>query len=129
MLAIVGAQIHTCGPRGTIEDGTVLVRDGKIAAVGVGIDVPEGAVKIDARGRVMTPGFVDAHTHMGMSWQELAGEADTNESTTVNNAHLRAIDSIDPKDIAFRDAVEGGVDLADAVAVTETGFFVLALPI
>ena len=109
MLAIVGAQIHTCGPQGTVEHGTVLVRDGKIAAVGVGIDVPDEAGRIDARGMVMTPGFIDAHTHMGMSWQELAGEADTNESTTVNNAHLRAIDSIDPKDIAFRDAVEGGV--------------------
>jgi imidazolonepropionase-like amidohydrolase len=109
MLAIVGARIHTRGPQGTVDDGTVLVRDGKIAALGVGIEVPEGAGRIDARGMVMTPGFVDAHTHMGMAWQELAGEADTNESTTVINAHLRAIDSIDPKDIAFQDAVEGGV--------------------
>ena len=56
----------------------------------------------------MTPGFVDAHTHMGMSWQELAGEADTNESTSAVNPHLRAIDSVNFHDVAFTDALEGG---------------------
>jgi imidazolonepropionase-like amidohydrolase len=109
MLAIVNAQIYTCGPRGTLDRGSVLVRDGKIAAVGNGMEVPDGAEIIDARDMIMTPGFVDAHTHMGMSWQELAGESDTNESTGVNNAHLRALDSIDPKDIAFDDALLNGV--------------------
>jgi len=108
MLAVVNARIHTCGPGRTIDGGTVLVQNGKIAAVGTGVGIPDQAETIDARGMVMTPGFVDAHTHMGMSWQELAGEADTNESTGVVNAHLRAIDSVDPKDIAFGDAVEAG---------------------
>jgi imidazolonepropionase-like amidohydrolase len=57
----------------------------------------------------ITPGFIDAHSHVGMSWQELAGDSDTNENTGIINAHLHALDSVDPKDPAFQDAVEGGV--------------------
>ena len=109
MLAIVNAQVHTCGSKGFIDRGAVLIEKGKIASVGRDVYIPDKAEVIDVKGMVVTPGFIDAHTHMGMSWQELAGEADTNESTGVVNAHLRAIDSVDPKDIAFRDAVENGV--------------------
>ena len=109
MLAIVNAEIRTCGPQGDLRGASVLIRDGKIAAVGAGIEIPAEARVIDAAGLIMTPGFVDAHTHMGMSWQELAGEADTNESTSAVNPHLRAIDSVNFHDIAFTDALEGGV--------------------
>jgi imidazolonepropionase-like amidohydrolase len=73
------------------------------------VTVPERATVVDARGMAVTPGFVDGHTHMGMGWQELAGEADTNESTGVNNAHLNALDSVDLGDVAFGDALESGV--------------------
>ena len=109
MLAITNASLRTCGPQGDIPGGTVLVRDDKILAVGQGIEIPAGTIVINARGMAVTPGFVDAHTHMGMGWQELAGEADTNESTGVNNAHLNALDSVDLGDIAFQDALDGGV--------------------
>lgn len=112
MLAIINAQIHTCGPQGVLSNGIVLVQDGRFAAVGAGLAVPEDAEIIDAQNLVVTPGFVDAHTHLGMSWQELAGESDTNENTAAVNAHLRAIDSVDLKDIAFDDALAGGVTTA-----------------
>jgi len=109
MLAIINADIRSCGPLGTIKNGTVVLRDGKIVDVGTKVGIPAKAEVIDVRGMVMTPGFVDAHTHLGVSWQELDGEADTNESTGFVNASLRVIDSVDPKDIAFQDAIEGGV--------------------
>lgn len=109
MLAIVNAMVYTCGPGENITGGSVLVKEGKILAVGHGIEIPSDAAVLDVRGMAVTPGFVDAHTHMGMGWQELAGEADTNESTGVINAHLNALDSIDLGDVAFQDAVEGGV--------------------
>ncbi|MGE5603342.1 MAG: amidohydrolase family protein, partial [Nitrososphaerales archaeon] len=109
MIAIVNAEVKTCGPQGDLRGSAVLIRDGKITAVGADIELPDEAQRIDATGLVMTPGFIDAHTHMGMSWQELAGEADTNESTSAVNPHLRAIDSVNLHDIAFMDALEGGV--------------------
>jgi imidazolonepropionase-like amidohydrolase len=109
MLVIINAEVRTCGPQGDLAGAIVLISGSKISAAGAGLPIPTGAEVVDARGMIITPGFVDAHTHLGMSWQELAGEADTNENTSPLNPHLRAIDSIDPKDIAFRDAVEGGV--------------------
>lgn len=109
MLAIINADLRTCGPRGDLRHATVLVADGKIVAVGENLAIPADAARIDARGLCVTPGFIDAHTHMGMGWQELAGEADANESTSVVNAHLRAIDAINLNDVAFDDALEGGV--------------------
>ena len=109
MLAIVNAEVRTCGPQGDLPGAAVLIQDGKIVAVGAGIEIPAEAERIDATGLIMTPGFVDAHTHMGISWQELPGEADTNESTAAVNPHLRAIDSVNLHDVAFTDALEGGV--------------------
>ncbi|HVF58425.1 MAG TPA: amidohydrolase family protein [Thermoanaerobaculia bacterium] len=65
-LAIVGGTVHTVGPQGTIEGGTVVVRDGKIAAVGRDVAVPAGARTIDARGKVVTPGLFDSLTRLGV---------------------------------------------------------------
>ena len=109
MLALVNADLRTCGPAGDLRGATVLIQDGKFAAVGENLAIPQDAQVVDVQGLCVTPGFVDAHTHMGMSWQELAGEADTNESTTVINAHLRAVDAINLNDVAFDDALAGGV--------------------
>jgi imidazolonepropionase-like amidohydrolase len=112
MFAIVNAEIHTCGPQGVLGQGAVLVEDGKIVAVGERLSPPGQAEVVDAQGLLLTPGFVDAHTHLGIPWQELAGESDTNESTSAVNPHLRAIDAVDLKDLAFQDALQGGVTTA-----------------
>ncbi len=75
MLAIVNAQVRTCGPQGTIDDGTVLIQAGKTATEGGDATVPDNARVVDARDMLLTLGFADAQAHVGMSWQGLAGEA------------------------------------------------------
>ncbi len=96
---------------GPIDDGTVVVIGGKIAAVG-GPDLkpPPGADIVDAAGRWVLPGLVDAHTHLGAR-EEGEGWAghDTNELTGPIQAHVRVLDAINPADEGFRDAIAGGV--------------------
>jgi imidazolonepropionase-like amidohydrolase len=94
-----------------VDGGTVLVRDGKIAAVeGPGYAVPSDAEVVEAAGKWVLPGFIDAHAHAGVS-EEGEGWAgqDTNERTSPVTAQVRALDAINPADEAFRDAIMGGV--------------------
>ena len=97
-----------------IDNGCILIDDnGKIAQVGKEITAPEGARVIDAGGRLVTPGCIDAHSHIGM-WNECMSweGADGNESSDPLTPQLRAIDSINPIDEAFENAVKGGVTAA-----------------
>ena len=94
-----------------IENGTVVLVDGKIVAVeGADFKPPPGAEVIDATGKWVLPGFIDAHVHLGAS-EEAGGWAgsDTNELTGPVQAQVRIVDAINPADIGFRDAIEGGV--------------------
>jgi imidazolonepropionase-like amidohydrolase len=94
-----------------IDGGTVLVIEGRIAAVGgPGLKPPPGVDVVDATGRWVLPGLVDAHTHLGAR-EEGEGWAghDTNELTGPIQAHVRVLDAINPADEGFRDAIGGGV--------------------
>jgi imidazolonepropionase-like amidohydrolase len=93
-----------------ISGGTVLLRDGKIEAVGSGLAVPAGYATVDAAGKWVLPGFIDAHAHVGVH-EEAEGWAgnDTNEMTSPVTAQVRALDAINPADLGFRDAISGGV--------------------
>ena len=106
--AIINAHVvPIIGERFT---GTVLVKDGTIAALGTGIEVPEGAEIIDAAGQWLLPGFIDAHVHLGMHPEgESSTDTDVNEMTHPNMAAVRALDAIDPFDPGFDDALAGGV--------------------
>lgn len=64
--AITGATIHTVGPAGTIENGTVVFEDGRIVAVGAGLEVPAGASRIDAAGKIVTPGLFTPMGQIGL---------------------------------------------------------------
>ncbi|MBK7907893.1 MAG: amidohydrolase family protein [Gemmatimonadetes bacterium] len=65
-VAIIGGTVHpVSGPR--IENGTVLIRDGKVVAVGADVAIPADARRIDARGKWVTPGFINAATTLGLS--------------------------------------------------------------
>ena len=109
MLAIVGGRILTI-TRGEMDGGTVLVDGSRIVAVGRDVAVPAGATIVDASGKYVMPGLIDAHTHVGIA-EEAQGWAgnDVNEMTDPVTAHLRAVDAINPEDEGFRDAVKGGV--------------------
>lgn len=95
-----------------VSDGTVLIRDGKIAAVGApaDVEVPDGVDEVDASGCWVLPGFVESHAHVGVheDGEAWAGN-DTNEMTDPNGARFRAIDGVNPADIGFVDALAGGI--------------------
>lgn len=97
-----------------IPCGSVLIGDdGKIAAVGADISAPEGAQVIDAEGRLVTPGCVDAHCHIGLHNEAVGWEGrDYNEIVDPLTPQMRAIDSINPQDEAFGEAISGGVTSA-----------------
>lgn len=113
MLLIKNGYIKTMAGS-DIENGCVLIGDdGKIAAVGTEFTAPEGAVVIDAQGRLVTPGCVDAHCHIGMFNSAVGWEgADGNEWSDPVTPHMRAIDSIYPQDETFAQAIRGGVTSA-----------------
>ncbi|MBN1371107.1 MAG: amidohydrolase [Anaerolineaceae bacterium] len=109
MLAIINGTVMTI-THGTIEHGTVLIDGGKITAVGAGLTVPPGTQIIDAAGKVVMPGLIDAHCHTGLFGDGIGWEhADGNEMTDPITPHMRALDGIHPEDIAFPDLVEAGV--------------------
>ena len=112
MLLIKNGYIKTmAGP--DLEKGCVLIGDdGKIITVAETIDAPEAEV-IDAQGRLVTPGCVDAHCHIGLDNEACGWEGrDYNEMTDPLTPQMRAIDSIYPQDEAFGNAIRGGVTSA-----------------
>jgi imidazolonepropionase-like amidohydrolase len=108
-VAITGGRIVPVDAP-VIENGTVLITDGVITAVGSDVQLPSDVTVIDASGRWVLPGFVDAHAHVGID-EEAQGWAgdDTNEMTDPNGARMRALDAINPADQGFHDALSGGV--------------------
>ena len=112
MLLIKNATIYTMAQE-VIEGGSVLVDDGKILEIGTALVAPLDATVLDAKGKLLFPGFIDAHCHIGM-WEEGIGfeGADGNEMTDPITPHLRAIDAINPRDEAFINALKGGVTTA-----------------
>jgi len=108
-VAIVGGRVVPISGA-PLDGGTVLVAHGKITAVGPDLQIPDDATVIDAAGRWVLPGFIEAHGHVGVH-EEAEGWAgsDSNELTEPVTAHVRALDAINPADLGFRDAVSGGV--------------------
>jgi imidazolonepropionase-like amidohydrolase len=109
MIAIVNGQVRTI-TQGTFTPGVVLVEGGRIVAVGEDLLIPEDAEVYDATGKVVMPGLIDAHCHVGL-WAEGVGQehSDGNEMTDPITPHLRALDAVHPEDPAFKELVEAGV--------------------
>ncbi len=112
LIAITDGKIFTI-TKGVIDKGTILIDDGKIKAVGKTVKVPKGAEIIDASGKVVMPGLVEAHCHIGI-WEETVGWAgsDGNEATEPATPHMRAIDAIKAN------ADEGGLKAALKAGIT-----------
>ncbi len=109
MIAIVNGKVMTI-TQGTLDLGMVLVEGGRIIAVGQELLVPEDAEVYDASGKVVMPGLIDAHCHVGI-WAEGVGwdHSDGNEMTDPVTPHLRALDAVHPEDQAFPELVAAGV--------------------
>jgi imidazolonepropionase-like amidohydrolase len=109
MIHIKNGKLYTMSGE-VIEKGSVLIEHGKIIAIGEKVEVPKDAEVIDAGGKLVFPGFIDAHCHLGM-WEDAIGfeGADGNEAVDPVTPHLRAIDAIYPMDRTFEEAREGGV--------------------
>ena len=109
MTAIINGKVVTVTGE-TYEKGSVLVEDGKIAAVGADIAVPQDAEIIDAAGCWVMPGLIDCHTHIS-NFNEpnsIPGQYDGNEATSPNTAHVRAADAIYSDDYAIKPVREAG---------------------
>ncbi|MFQ5691150.1 MAG: amidohydrolase [Gemmatimonadota bacterium] len=105
-LAIRGGTVLTV-TQGTIEGGTVLVRDGKIAAVGTDVRIPADATVIDATGKFVMPGIIDAHSH-------IATDA-VNEGSISVSSMVNIVDVLDPADINIYRELAGGVTVAQVL--------------
>jgi imidazolonepropionase-like amidohydrolase len=88
----------------------VLIRDGRIAAIGPDLSAPEGATLVDGAGKFVTPGIIDAHSHLGVYPSPgIDATSDGNEATDPNTAEVWAEHSVWPQDPGFGRAVAGGI--------------------
>ncbi|WP_339909077.1 amidohydrolase family protein [Symmachiella dynata] len=114
-IAYRGAQILTAAGK-VFDPGTLRVEGGKIVAVGMMDDVtiPDGAEVHDAAGKVIIPGLVDTHSHLGVySRPAISSNSDGNEMTGPVQSVVRALDSLNPFDPGIRMANAGGVTTAN----------------
>jgi imidazolonepropionase-like amidohydrolase len=93
-----------------LASASVLMKDGKIVAVGTNIDVPAGTRVIDGKGKFVTPGIIDIHSHLGV-YPSPSNEAtqDGNEATKPTTPEVRSENSVWPQDPGFTRALAGGV--------------------
>ncbi|MDE6520843.1 MAG: amidohydrolase [Ruminococcus sp.] len=109
-MLIYNAKIITLGNKGTIENGWLETDGKKIKSFGAGkpADIPENS--INAEGGTLLPGFIDAHTHLGIIEDGIDFEGDDcNESTDPFTPEMRAIDGINPFDRCFEEARMRGI--------------------
>ncbi len=115
VMAIINARIYPV-TQPVIDSGVLLVQDGKILEVGADVSIPSDANVIDARGKVVIPGIVESHSHMGQKllWLPVTG-SDNNELSKPINAEVRAIDGLNTNDRAFAIALQGGITTMNVV--------------
>ncbi len=104
--AITGGKVITNTAQGQIENGTVIMRDGKIVAVGTNIAIPDDSTRIDARGKWVTPGLFTPLAQVGLV--EVGAESSTNDSSAGDSEFSVALDGVD-----------GFNPKAEAVAITK----------
>ena len=109
-IAIVGGKVYpVSGP--PIESGTVLIVNGKIVAVGSNVPIPAGAQRIDATGKIVTPGFVNSSTQLGV--QEVSQVTDTRDMSARGKDNIAAAftvwDGLNPNSVMMAPARKEGI--------------------
>jgi imidazolonepropionase-like amidohydrolase len=100
VLALRGATVHTAGEAGVFERATIVIRDGRIAAVGAELPIPAGATVVEAAGKVITPGLVDAYGRLGV--EEVGLEESTVDSGFKGLPYSAAFDvapAVNPRSV------------------------------
>lgn len=100
MKAIIGGKVLTI-TNGIIEEGTIIIKDGKIISIGKNIDIPSEAEVIDASGKWVMPGLIDAHTHISVMGepQTMPGlQGDSNEIGDPITPYVSVLDALNPDD-------------------------------
>jgi len=93
-----------------LDDADVLLQDGRIAAVGRALQAPADALRVDVRGKWVTPGLIDVHSHLGVYPSPgMSAHSDGNEATAPVTANVWAEHSVWPQDPGFHAALAGGV--------------------
>ena len=105
VLLIKGATLWTSGPAGTLQDADLLVRKGKVVAAGKNLHAPADALVIDGKGKHVTAGLIDAHSHTAV-------DGSVNEAGQAVSAEVRIGDAIDPDDISIYRELAGGLTVA-----------------
>ena len=109
MLCVKNGMIYDAVHREPFR-GDILVEDGKIRAVGEGLEIPEGTQIIEAEGLQVYPGFVEAHGHIGLDGYGIGYEGmDYNEMNDIISPQMRGIDGVKPLDPALPMAAAAGV--------------------
>lgn len=109
MIAIRDGKLLTI-TRGTIDSGIILIKGSRIQAIGQDFEIPSGVQVIDAAGMMVTPGLIDAHSHLGIFGEpHVWANQDGNEKTDPITPHLRAIDSLNPADPGFPEVLAAGI--------------------
>ena len=102
-IALRGATVHTMGPAGTLQNATVLLKDGVIAAVGKDVSLPADARVVDVTGQVITPGLIDAYGRLGVT--EVDGEAATVDESAKGlpySAAFSVAEAIEPRSLRIQ---------------------------
>jgi len=102
-IVLRGATVHTVGPNGTLQNATIVMQDGVIAAVGKDVRIPTGARVVDVTGQVITPGLVDAYGRLGVT--EVDGEAATVDESARGlpySAAFSVAEAIEPRSIRIQ---------------------------
>ena len=127
--AITNATVYTLGAAGKIEHATVVLRDGKIEAVGANVAVPAGASRIDGTGKIVTPGLFDPVSRFGI--EEVSGVKQTRDFSTEERRFTASFDvtpAINPRSMLIPvNRIAGVTTAMVAPAVTEKGTIIAGL--
>ena len=109
MKALKAAEIFTMAGK-VFEDGIILIDNGKIIDLGIDIEIPKEAEIIDFSDKIIFPGMIDAHTHLGIDEAGVGWEGkDYNEMSDPLTPHLRALDAVNPREEGIKSARENGI--------------------